>query len=577
MSSLSPLPLREEPAAASSAPPAIAPVLPPRSRWLFRLLILAPLAFVAWVSASLLQNIPMWDEFDTVLTFLLDFRAADSLGAALAEFFAMANEHCVLTSRLVFVALYELTGKADFVHLAMAGNAFMLAALWVGTRGVAEKGARLAWLAVATLLVFQLQHHENLFSSYASIDHFQVVLLTTGCLVLVVRGSTRALIGAGLLASLAVFTLAHGVAVLMAGALILVAQRRWRHLMGWVIASLLVVAAFAILLSTAKLAMAVRWDGSGVRHLFSYWLAMLGGVPALGQERWAGVLGVVLLILFATVSFRRSWVTDPFFSGLALTAILGCALISYGRANAVDVPPVSSRYMVQSAMAWAAVGMLVVRSFRTPLGRGISMAVLVTAAVGINVLGAVRFYPEAWEFTQRRIDAARQYDERATVDGMKRPIFPKGGVADRILATAAREDLYHLPVTKSREVVMPDGLELYPIVFFLDKVSMGRSNLHVRGWMLTLQEVALDLQPHLQLLQGDRSYLFRGSVERRVDVAKAHPDRLDALYSGFYFVVPQSSLPPGSYSMRVVLIGHRRTYYNETKRTVVIPARANDQ
>jgi hypothetical protein len=132
-----------------------------------------------------------------------------------------------------------------------------------------------------------------------------------------------------------------------------------------------------------------------------------------------------------------------------------------------------------------------------------------------------------------RIDAARQYDERATVDGMKRPIFPKGGVADKVLATAAREDLYHLPVQKSREVIMPEGLELYPIVFYLDKVAMGRNNLHVRGWMLTLREVSLDLQPHLQLVQGDRSYLFRGSVERRPDVARAHPDRLDALRSGF--------------------------------------------
>jgi hypothetical protein len=84
---------------------------PPILLWLLRLLVVAPLACVTWVAANLLQNIPMWDEFDTVLKFLLDFRAADSLAGALREFFAMANEHCVLTSRLVFVLLYELTGK----------------------------------------------------------------------------------------------------------------------------------------------------------------------------------------------------------------------------------------------------------------------------------------------------------------------------------------------------------------------------------------------------------------------------------------------------------------------------------
>ncbi|MBL9192600.1 MAG: DUF2029 domain-containing protein [Opitutaceae bacterium] len=559
-----------------SAPPA-APT-PPVLLWLLRLLVVMPLAGVTWVAANLLQNIPMWDEFDTVLKFLLDFRAADSLAGALQEFFAMANEHCVLTSRLVFVLLYELTGKANFVHLAIVGNLFMLATLVVGARGVGGSGgARWLWVAVTTLLVFQLQHHENLFSSYASIDHFQVVLLTTSSLLLVVRPGWRAQLGAGVLAALAVFTLAHGVAVLVAGGILLAVQRRWRPLIAWIVGAIVIVGAFSVLLSTAKLAMAVRWDGAGVQRLFAYWLTMLGGVPALGHPRWSLGAGAALVTVFALLSWRRCWSTQPFLSGLALTAVLGCAFIAYGRSSATDIPPVSSRYMVQSAMAWAAVGVLLVRQIPVVSGRRLAGGVLAAAALAVSVAADLRFYAEAWEFTQRRIDAARQYDERATVDGMKRPIFPKGGVADKVLATAAREDLYHLPVQKSREVIMPEGLELYPIVFYLDKVAMGRNNLHVRGWMLTLREVSLDLQPHLQLVQGDRSYLFRGSVERRPDVARAHPDRLDALRSGFYFVVPQQSLPPGTYNLRVVLIGHRRTYYNETKRTVEIPPRPATQ
>jgi hypothetical protein len=69
------------PEASVSAPPA-APT-PPVLLWLLRLLVVAPLAGVTWVAANLLQNIPMWDEFDTVLKFLLDFRAADSLAGAL--------------------------------------------------------------------------------------------------------------------------------------------------------------------------------------------------------------------------------------------------------------------------------------------------------------------------------------------------------------------------------------------------------------------------------------------------------------------------------------------------------------
>ena len=553
--------------------PASSPTVPTSVRWLLRFLTFAPLAFIAWQAAGLLQNIPMWDEFETVLTFLLDYRAADSIASALSEFVAMANEHCVLTSRLVFVLLYHATGEANFVHLAIVGNLFLIAAIWIGGRGMQDRAWQGIWVAVATLLAFQLQHHENLFSSYASIDHFQVVLLTTGCLVLVVRGGGRSLVAAGVLAALAVFTLAHGVAVLVAAALVLLAQRRRRELIGWGIASVAIVVGFAWLLSTSKLAMATSWNLPGLKKLLLYWLTMLGGVPSGGSLRWAPVWGAGLLGLLLWAAWRRSFAREAFLSALALTAVLGCALIAYGRSSSVEIPPVSSRYMVQSAFAWAAAGMILVRLLGTPQRAWTGAWVLVAGAVAVNLAGNLRFFPEAWEFTQRRIDAARQYDERETVAGMKRPIFPQGATADRILATAAREDLYHLPVPKSREVVMPEGLQLYPIIFHLDKVALGRSSLHVRGWMLTLEQLSTDLRPHLQLVQGDRSYLFRGFVELRPDVAQAKPDRIDAEGSGFYFAVPFQALPPGSYSLRVVLIGQRRTLYNETKRTIEIPPR----
>jgi hypothetical protein len=126
----------------------------------------------------------MWDEFETVLQFLVRYRAADSLGEALKPFFAMANEHCMVTSRVIVVLLYEITGQANFIHLAIIGDLFIVGVVVLFALQQETLQARLVALAMVSLLVFQLQHHENLFSSYASIDHFLVVLLTTVTLVL---------------------------------------------------------------------------------------------------------------------------------------------------------------------------------------------------------------------------------------------------------------------------------------------------------------------------------------------------------------------------------------------------------
>jgi hypothetical protein len=193
-------------------------------------------------------------------------------------------------------------------------------------------------------------------------------------------------------------------------------------------------------------------------------------------------------------------------------------------------------------------------------------------AGAMNVLANQRFGYEAWEFSQRRVDAAHVIEETGSMAGLKRPIFPKTALGDQILAISAREGLYELDVEPSHEVVTPERLELYPIVFSIDKLTVSRGHVHFRGWMLTKESISTELQPYVQVVQGDRTRLFRGRVEWRPDVVKAYPDRPDALRSGFYFMVPLSQLDSGPHSLRVVLIGSRRVLYNETQRAIEVPS-----
>lgn len=550
---------------ATSAPP-------PWFRAFVVAVALAPVVFVGWRATDTMHNIPMWDEFETVLRFLLDFRAADSVTASVREFFAMANEHCVLTSRVVFVLLDQLTGGMNFITLALIGNGFLAGVALVGRQGIDDPWWRGAWLALSALALVHLQHHENLFSSYASIDHYQVVFHTTVSLLLLQRREAWALPAAVAFAGLAVFTLTHGVAVMVVGGLLLALAGRRDAVVRWCIACAVIFGAFAFVFSSATLTAPVAWSLPVVGRLLGYWLTMVGGVVSLGSPAAAAWSGTALLAVLAVALARGAWRRDPFLTGMALTALLGMAFISYGRFSAPGVPPLSSRYMVQSGVAWVAVALLALRALPQPRWGRVGVWLALLAAGAVNVLANQHFAFEAWEFSQRRVDAAHLYEETGSMAGLRRPIFPKTALGDRILAASAREGLYTLDVEPSHEVVAPDRIELYPIVFSIDKLSVSRGHVHFRGWMLTKEWISTELQPYLQTVQGDRSQLFRGRVEWRPDVAAAYPDRPDALRSGFYFTVPLAQLSAGPQSLRVVLIGSRRALYNETQRVIEVPS-----
>jgi len=541
----------------------------------FYALAIAPAAFVAWQAMALLRNIPMWDEFETVLRFLVRYEGMSSFREAIGPLFSLANEHCMVTSRLIVLTLFELTGEANFIHLAVIGNLSVLAVVMLLVRTESNRLVRLLLGALTSLLIFQLQHHENFFSSYASIDHFLVVLLTTASLVWVVRGGTLALWGAGLMSILAVFTLAHGVAVLAAGALLLGLQQRWRHLAGWVVGSLVAVGLFGWRLSGAQLALAPSIDFAGLQKIVVYWFSLLGGVPGIGGPETAAPFGLLLLGLVGWTTVKGAYRKDPLLWAVAINAMLAALLIAYGRANAADVSPLSSRYMVQSAMAWSACLVMLLKMLETPwrvLGWGAALVVVVASA---NVVASTRFLPSARDFVQRRIDAARHYDLSQSLVGMRHPIYPKGPEADAILASAAKKGLYRMAPRSSllSEVDVP--VHEQALLYHVDRIAVSRRNLHVRGWMVTPKRTTFDLRPHLLLEGAEGRHFFRGRRETRKDVAESL-QRPDAERSGFYFVIPLSSLTGGDLSLTLVLKDSRRAIFSYTDHRVSVPKPARD-
>ncbi|MEO6246633.1 MAG: hypothetical protein ABIQ12_14500, partial [Opitutaceae bacterium] len=261
------------------------------------ILALLPILYVLIRTAPGRINIVYWDEFETALNFVIKLNQGTTAGDFFRDLFALNNEHRMVTSRLMFAISYWLTGTVDFSAIGTIGIASIIAlgVLLVATAGTFVRGATIG--VIFSFLVFQLEHYENFLWSGSSIDHFQVVLLAAIAIVAVNRGTGAALWAGAIVATLATFTLAHGIVVWPVGAAMLWVAGRKAHLIRW---SAVGGAAIGAFLLGFHVNSAERFAGvslEGALKVGHYWLAMLGALPAFGDKIWSPALGAVLLVL----------------------------------------------------------------------------------------------------------------------------------------------------------------------------------------------------------------------------------------------------------------------------------------
>lgn len=483
------------------------------------------------------QDVPESDEFVTVLHFLTRLDRGETHGGLAAELLASSNEHRTLTSRLAFVAWRGAFGPVNFAAFAILGCLLIATAIVWAAR--AHPDRRAGWLlaVLLSLAVFNLQHFENLFCSCASADHFTVVLLTTASLALLTRGSRAATGGAMIFAGLATLTLAHGLAVLPAGALLLAGQRRWRELAAW--------AAFAAVAVGLFLWSLEAGGGTSARltDIVVFWITLAGGLPALDHRLPATILGGGALAWLGWLSWRGAWRREPFLLGLAACAAVGMAAIAYGRAG-TDTPVLSSRYLVQSAFLWCP---LLVATLRCELparwqGAGAFVAVALLAAVSV---ASNRIYATpAAHYHGRRTAAALHYDRTGSMQGLRWPLFPLADHADRFLREAERAGVFTLHPPASPGVEMPVDTVRIAARHHFDRQDNGRHYLHLDGWLLAESDPAPRGRPVIVLRDGARQLVFRSEREARPDVAATYGQPADAA-CGFRFVLPKAELGTG--------------------------------
>jgi hypothetical protein len=533
------------------------------------LLALLPVAYIATQVVAASRNIVFWDEIDTALDLVIRINAGADWHELVQRFFAVDNEHRMVTSRLLYAVSYWLTGTLNFHFIGAVGNLCLVGACVALVAAVRETERRIRLGVILAFAMFQLEHFESFLWSGSSIDHFQVVMLAMLALIALSRGTRGGVMAGAGFGLLATFTLAHGCMVWPVGFLLLWHQRRWNHLAFWTTCSIAATSAFLYGFEFNPGHRISEITLVSVGHVARFWLALLGGPVTLGHAELAPYPGFLLLAGLGGLLVRGALHREPVAMSGAMFAVGSLALVAFGRTDIASAE-INSRYLVLGALAWALFIFMGVEAI-TPAARPYRvLAWLVPAFVVFNVSANRHYAPKADGFIEVRDRAATAFFQHGEDghDVSKVRLHPRTRHADILLRIAADRGIYRLPVF-SKSAEFSGAQPSQRIVAHVDETVANDRAVTVGGWGMIPGVTSEFGQIQVVLRSEQSTRVFTTVTLQRPDVAKAYQEPKWRL-AGFRAVIPREQLPRENFTIGVMIVRGGRAEYVMTPRQLTL-------
>jgi hypothetical protein len=532
-----------------------------RRRWLVAAALISAALLPVWQvvekTADARRNIVYWDEFDTALSLVLRLESGLAPADFWREMLAENNGHRLVMSRLVYTAIHAVAGRINFAA------AVLLAVFSTGG------GARRLLLALLlSAAVFNLSHYENFLWSGSSIDHFSVVFLATASLAALAANRRAWMAVAVVLGLMATLTLAQGLAVWPAGALLLHHTRRHRRLRVWTAAGAVATILFVAGLGSRQSELAALATPRGLGSAVHYWLTLVGAPPVLGGRAAAPYAGIGLLAALA-VTRRRA---EPLLWHFAAFTVIGTAIIAAGR-SAQTEGVVHSRYLLLGAFAWAIAvfHLLAPRGGNAPVARRIALVLPCLAA--FHLAANREFADEVDSWLTCRDLATVAYIQHGADGRGPFSLHPRADHSTRLLQAAARAGIYAMEEICLEKPFPRGASESGSLVYHLDEVAVTSRSASVRGWIGIPGRRFARGAIHVVLESGETRRMFNAISVPRADVPAA-TGRPEWDQAGFHFAREIADLPAGDFSVGLLVEDEGRREFVRTGTTLRLPAAA---
>jgi hypothetical protein len=252
-------------------------------------------------------NVPKWDDH-VFKGFLLALEKETTIWGAFKQFVKQHNEHRIAYDRLLVWLDYKAFGQMSYVRLMAYGNLGLLGLVALfGTYLARYTRPWYIFLPPVVLFIISLANWENLYWALSAMQNFGIVVWSLWAFyALSHRPSPWVAIG---LAAVATLVSGNGFLVWPIGAAMILAQRRFRVLLPWLGAAVLLIILYFYDYVQPQSVPPAR---GSVLDLLLGWLAYLGAaanaLPAPGSY-WLCVGLGTLLVGFWVYVFVKNWRT----------------------------------------------------------------------------------------------------------------------------------------------------------------------------------------------------------------------------------------------------------------------------
>ncbi|MDR3713571.1 MAG: hypothetical protein P4L51_12190 [Puia sp.] len=201
------------------------------AHYLLNAWVFIPALFYFMLVGQYAANAPIKDDYDAILVFLTDFSHAHSFFEKAALLFRQHNEHRILSTRLLTVFYYTLTGKANFRNLIFIGDLQLIVIFLVSVHFI-RRWIPKYWNFIAFvwgLCIFDPSSYENGAVSMTSLQNFGIVMLFLLTLYFYSLEQRKWLIPAAIFQFLCIFSSGNGIpGALLVAIFTLFSKDKWK-------------------------------------------------------------------------------------------------------------------------------------------------------------------------------------------------------------------------------------------------------------------------------------------------------------------------------------------------------------
>jgi hypothetical protein len=401
-----------------------------------------PAALFYSILLSQASDLPIYDDYRALLGFVNEMAGLKILSGKASYFLgAQHNEYKLFFEHGLVWFQFVVLGHLNMKLLCAIGNGFVLLLgilLWkMFLLNHKDIASRLVYFIPVSWLLFQLQYIETLNWAMASMQNLPVLFFSLGAIYLLVQTTSRGFYGALIFLILAIASSGNGLLVIPIGLLILALDRRYGHIVPWLVVSAGCVAAYAyrynIMSSQSPIHPSILSALTGLRPLFV--IAFIGNAVAFPIR--AGFLGVsallcpflgVVLCTFLFYLVRRGYCRrNPLVCYCVLFLLLSAVGVAGLRSDLGLMQSLASRYGIYSALLLIFAWFAIVEEFLLNEGTTRRNSI-VTSAIAFAVAFSVIMNVGGWHYSVVRnrelIRGMTVFEHPVSPESTAGPILP---------------------------------------------------------------------------------------------------------------------------------------------------------